>query len=71
MTYKLLNSCLEAINRRTHNNIAIQAAMRGIKLSLYKPPVKIEPPSKEMLAKARSEIYNIFQAKQAAANGKR
>jgi len=69
MTYKMLDACLEAIARRTHNQTSIQAAMHGIKMDLYK---RIKPVSEKTLAYARSEAFKILQRKQAAVkNGRK
>jgi len=69
MTYKLLNCCLEAIAKRTHNNTVIQAAMHGIKMDLYK---RVKPVSEKLLEQANIETYKLLQQKQVAAkNGKR
>ena len=67
LTYIQLHAFLEAINRRTHNNTAVQAAMHGIKVDLYK---KIDPPAAENLQQIDDEITKIFKEK-ASANGKR
>jgi len=66
LTYKILNACLEAIARRTHNKIVVQAARRGIKVDLYK---RIKPISEEVLKNARSEAFKILKQKQAENNG--
>jgi len=69
MTYKLLNHCLEAIARRTHNNTVVQAAMHGLKMDLYK---RVKPVSEKILDQATSEAYKLLQQKQSAVkNGKR
>jgi len=69
LTYKLLDSCLEAIARRTHNKTAVTAAMHGIKMDLYK---RVKAPSEKFLENARTEAYKILKEKQAAIkNGKR
>ena len=64
MTYKMLDVCLEAISRRTHNKNAVLAAMHGIKIDLYR---RIKSPSSKDLEKGRSEAFKILQEKQAAA----
>lgn len=68
MTYKMLDACLEAIARRTHNQTAVLASMHGIKMELYK---RIKPISEKVLDQARAQAYKILQRKQAVSNGKR
>ena len=68
LTYKQLDAFLEAIAARSHNNMATQAAMRGIKVEPYK---KVEPVSEKALEGARANAYKILEQKRAAKNGKR
>ena len=67
MTYKMLDACLEAIARRTHNQTAVLASMHGIKMDLYK---RIKPISEKTLDQARAQAYKILKRKQLKTNGK-
>lgn len=67
LTYKLLDACLEAITRRTHNKTAALAAMHGIKMDLYK---RFKPVSETTLAQAKAEALKFLKQKRTA-NGKR
>lgn len=72
LTYKLLDSCLEAIARRTHNKTAVLASIHGIKMDLYK---RVQPVSEKVLADAKTQAYDLLKQKQqkiaARKNGKR
>lgn len=61
MTYKLLNECLESINRRTHNSIAVQAALRGIQMDLYQKHV---PADAKTIEQSRMEAEKILKKRQ-------
>ena len=67
MTYKMLDACMEAISRRTHNKTVVQAAMHGIKMDLYR---RHKPVSEKDLDNARSEIEKLLKEKQVSPNGK-
>jgi len=60
MTYKLLDACLDAIARRNHNKTAVEAAMHGIKMELYKIH---KPLTKEEIEAARNEVAKILNKK--------
>ncbi len=69
LTYKLLNSCLEAISRRNHNKTAVLAAMHGIKMDLYR---RVKPVSDKTLQDAKEGAYNLLKERRAAIkDGKR
>ena len=63
LTYKLLDTCLEAIARRTHNKTVVLAAMHGIKVDLYK---RHKPVSEKILKTADAEIFKLLKSKQVA-----
>lgn|GEM_PF-5595676 len=70
MTYKILDACLEAIHRRTHNKTAVLAQMHGIKMELYEKRQKIAPPSEKTLKAVDKHISDILKEKQKQAKNK-
>lgn len=61
LTYKLLHATLEAIQQRTHNNLVIQAALRGVKLNPYK---KLKSISEIDLKAGDQQVSEILKRKQ-------
>ena len=61
MTYKQLDACMEAINRRNHNSLVTQAALKGVKLDAYRKKKAI---SNADMKSAREVIRKLLAEKQ-------
>ena len=60
LTYKQLDTFLEVIAQRRHNDIVVQASLHGIKLESYRKKQTI---SKKVLTKARKMTQQLLAEK--------